>query len=227
MLTVAMLCTAVTLVGQEQDAEPNDGAVFKTYALSAAEIDGQTADIAVDEAHFPDAVFREWLLNPSNINGAGSDGILTAEELSSVASLYITTSGGLIKSLVGVEYFTSLKEVTVPNHLIVNLDLTKNTELTYINCSYNRLTDLKVSGLSKVKTLFCEFNYLEQLDLTGLTELTIIYCRHNLLKSLDLSTNTKVIFIETFDNQLTSIDVSMLSELEFCISTTINLQVWI
>lgn len=103
----------------------------------------------------------------------------------------------------------------MPNHEIVSLDLTNNANLTYINCSYNRLTLLKVYGLSKAETLFCEFNYLSELDLTGLTELTTLYSRHNVLKSLDLSTNKKLKFIETFDNLITDIDVTGLSDLEF------------
>lgn len=37
--------------------------------------------ITVDENHFPDPVFRQWILDEKNLNGAGADGVLTAEEI--------------------------------------------------------------------------------------------------------------------------------------------------
>lgn len=223
LILLLIALTAGLVLSAAVYAENSDGRIA-TNKINAANyayaqetnVTSKEGDVAVSEENFPDSVFRNWILNSANLGGAGADGVLTREEISAITSVYILPSDGLrIKSLEGISCFTAITQLIVPNHEIVSLDLTNNTNLTYINCSYNRLTLLKVYGLSKAETLFCEFNYLSELDLTGLTELTTLYSRHNVLKSLDLSTNKKLKFIETFDNLITDIDVTGLSELEF------------
>ena len=189
-------------------------AASRAVQCSAQERTVQT--VTVDEEHFPDAVFRAWILDPANLNGAGSDAVLTAEELEGITAIQRRgTAESMIADLSGIEYFTALRDLNVPYNALTSLDLRSNTELQYVNCSYNRLTDLKVSGLSEIRALYCEFNYLPSLDLSGLGSLETIYCRHNVLTAIDFSQNTDLIFIETFDNRLTEIDVSMLKNLEF------------
>lgn len=58
-------------------------------------------DISVDDLHFPDAVFREWILDPSNLSGAGEDGVLTQQELASIETIFLPTTKGTISSLEG------------------------------------------------------------------------------------------------------------------------------
>lgn len=172
--------------------------------------------VEVDEQNFPDRVFREWIKDGSNLNGAGSDSFLSYEEIQKIQSVNIRgTADALIKDMQGIEYFTELTSLSVTYNSLTSLDLTENTKLAYLNCSYNRLESLDITALSSLVSLNCEFNYLKELDLSGNGELTVIYCRHNLLESLDFSNNTKLVFIETFDNKLKDIDVSMLSQLEF------------
>lgn len=199
---------------QSGDNFGNDVLRNKAYALEVTQ--AESGDVAVNEENFPDATFRNWILDSANLGGAGSDGVLTEEEIGGIDTIYVLPADGQrIKSLEGISCFTALTDLIVPNHEIATLDLTHNVNLSYVNCSYNRLTVLKVAGLSKIKTLYCEFNYLTELDLTGLTELTTLYSRHNVLTGLDLSTNTKLRFIEAFDNMITDIDVTMLTDLEF------------
>lgn len=175
-----------------------------------------SGDIYIDSDNFPDIVFRNWLLSPQNLNGAGADGILTPDEIQGVTQIYIDRNNGdAITDLGGIEYFVNLEELAVKDNGLVSLDLRQNTKLQYVNCMYNRLQNLYVSGLAHLETLFCEYNYLKELDLSGDSALKTLYCRHNLLSNLDLSDNTELVFIETFDNLLETIDVSMLSKLEF------------
>ena len=170
----------------------------------------------VNEQTFPDPVFRGWILDSANLGGAGSDGVLSKEELAGITDItFRGQAGAQIADLTGIGYFAALDTLSVPYHALESLDLRANPRLKYVNCSYNRLTDLRLDGLSALDALYCEFNYMQSLDLSGNPELTTIYCRHNLLEQLDLSHNTKLIFIETFDNRLTEIDVSMLKDLEF------------
>ena len=63
--------------------------------------------IVVNETNFPDAAFRNWILNQKY----GKDGLLTDEEIANVTSISITDDTSL-KSLQGIELFTALKEVS-------------------------------------------------------------------------------------------------------------------
>ena len=148
--------------------------------------------VAVTETNFPDQIFRSWLLNKSNLNGAGADGLLTGEELASITVMDLSRRD--IQSLEGIEYFTALESLNVSN---------------------NRLTSLNVSGCPELVDLNCERNRLTELDLSRNTKLVQLYCRHNSLTQLDVSRNLELVFIETFDNSLTSFDCSMLKKLEF------------
>lgn len=171
--------------------------------------------VEINEINFPDRVFREWLRDPANISGAGSDGILTAQELESVKDItYRGTAGNQIADLTGVQYFGNLINLSVPYNALTALDI-GNSKIEYLNCSYNALKELSITRLANLRSLNCEFNYLDKLDLSGNPALVVLYCRHNVLQSLDLSNNTELVFIETFDNKLEEIDVSMLSKLEF------------
>lgn len=169
--------------------------------------------VPVDEAHFPDPLFRQWVLDEANLNGAGADGLLTPEEAEQITEIRVSDMG--LTSLKGIEFFPGLTILICPNNRLTGLDLSGNPELDTLLCDGNRLTELDLSRNPRLTTLNCESNYLTRLDLTGCTELDWLYCRHNRLEQLDLSTNTKLTFIETFDNYLTSIDVSGLTALRF------------
>ncbi len=191
-------------------------------------------DVAVNSVNFPDTAFRNWILNPNNLNGYGSDGTLTSDEINNITEIKVTEQN--IADLTGIEYFSSLlvlncnknrlieldlsqnkllKEMYCSSNQLSKLDLSNNPDLEHVYCASNLLTELDITRCSKLKSLNCEKNKLESLDLSGNPELINLYSRHNILTQLDVSHNTKLIFIETFDNQLTSFDCTMLKDLEF------------
>lgn len=169
--------------------------------------------VAVTETNFPDQIFRNWLLDKSNLNGAGADGLLTGEELASITAMDLSRRD--IQSLEGIEYFTALESLNVSNNRLTSLDVSKNSRLRSLYCATNALTSLNVSGCPELVDLNCERNRLTELDLSRNTKLVQLYCRHNSLTQLDVSRNLELVFIETFDNSLTSFDCSMLKKLEF------------
>lgn len=90
--------------------------------------------IRVDENNFPDPVFRNWLKDPSNINGYGSDSFLTYEEISDIKSITISgTSGSTIKDMTGIDFFTELNSLSIPYNSLTSLDFESNGKLTYLN----------------------------------------------------------------------------------------------
>lgn len=162
---------------------------------------------------FPDAVFRQWLTSPANLNGAGTDGIFTQEELANIHTINVSSLG--ISSLQGIEVFYALEQLSCKGNALTELDVRQNRSLNYLQCDFNRIGSLDVSGLDQLKFLFCEHNRMTSLNLTGCTALELIYCRSNDLTSVDFSTNRSLKFIESFDNRLEEVDLSMLSKLEF------------
>ena len=171
------------------------------------------ADLEISVQNFPDANFRAWLTNPANLNGAGVDGSLSAEELAAVTKLDL--SGQNIADLTGIEHFTALESLNVSNNRLTTLDMRANTRLRYLYCATNFLTSLDVTRCAELIDLNCERNQLTALDLSGNPKLQQLYCRHNFLSALDVSHNLELVFIETFDNQLTQFDASMLKKLRF------------
>lgn len=170
-------------------------------------------DVSITEDVFPDAIFRQWLTDPANLDGAGSDGVFTQEELESIRQINVSSMG--ISSLEGIEVFSALESLNCKDNVLEALNVQQNRALRYLQCDYNRIDSLDVSGLDQLKALYCQNNHMTSLDLTDCTALEIIYCRSNDLESVDFSTNTSLKFIESFDNQLTKVDLSMLTELEF------------
>ena len=133
--------------------------------------------VPVDEAHFPDPLFRQWVLDEANLNGAGADGLLTPEETEQITEIRVSDMG--LTSLTGIEHFPQLTLLTCRNNLLTELDLSGNPELDTLLCDGNRLTELDLSHNPRLTTLNCESNYLTRLDLTGCTELDWLYCRRN------------------------------------------------
>lgn len=207
--------------------------VFLSPTALAAGVQDAGA-ISVDAAHFPDEAFRNWILDAGNLNGAGSDGILTEQERNDIAEIDVTGQG--IADLTGLAYFPALTSLTCTRNQLTaldlsgnllleelycssnqlsTLDLSANANLKHVYCASNVLTSLNVNGCAQLQSLNCEKNRLASLDLSGNPELLELYCRHNQLTQLDVSQNQKLKFIETFDNQLTSFDCTMLPALEF------------
>ena len=136
--------------------------IFKYFLLLLSISTSLTvsADVEVNATNFPDANFRNWVLN--NIDGANDD-VLTDAEIAKVSFIYCHEKS--ISSLKGIEFFTALTTLFCSNQL-TSLDVSKNTALTYLDCSYNQLTSLDVSKNTSLATLYCHRNQLMALDLS-------------------------------------------------------------
>lgn len=109
------------------------------------------------------------------------------------------------------------------------LDLSKNSKLKDLDCSYNGLTRLDVSVLPdleklvcdgnelvsldlsrnpRLKELECSNNKLPELDVSALPDLEKLKCKWNAITSLDLSQTTKLVELDCSNNKLTSLDIS-------------------
>ena len=149
-----------------------------------------------------------------------------------------------LTDLSGIEYFTGLTSLTLYGHQIAEMpDLAplenlhtfglNNNEtsegvrslpegffsklppsVTSLSVSYDGLTSLDVSLLTKLTSLDCSSNELTSLDVSLLTKLTSLDCSSNELTSLDVSSLTKLTDLDVSGNGLTTLNVSSLTNLK-------------
>ena len=121
-------------------------------------------------ADFEKAVTKEIYAGlESGTATENADGTVTLSDADLSALAAMTTlklpSGG-VTSLPGLGYCTGLNE---------------------LSCSFNKLTELNLSGLTQLTTLWCHRNQLTTLDVSGLTQLTTLWCYNNNLTALDIT----------------------------------------
>ena len=172
------------------------------------------------ELYIPDTNFKNALLSLENAEGGklvdmDGDGILTAKDAKAWNEYYkgkdVEFNVGIkfIKSLKGIEYFTSLTSLNCWGDEITSLDLSHNTALKKLNISANYNLVLDLSKVSTTLTwLDCSATATKELDLSKQTALEYLNCESNKMERLDVSNNTALKTLICCDNELTELDVS-------------------
>lgn len=156
--------------------------LFVLIALVCALMAGAAlADVLIDDTVFPDEGFRAYVCSFDMDHNMK----LSEAELNEVTGIYVANSK--ITSLKGIEHFTNLQ---------------------YLSCGSNELTELDLSALKNLVSLRCGGNKLKTLNLTGLTALSGLECDHNPLTTLDLSTNVSLSHLECPFCHIVSLDLS-------------------
>jgi uncharacterized repeat protein (TIGR02543 family) len=96
-----------------------------------------------------------------------------------------------------------------------SLDLSGMTQLTDVDCSMNRLTEINLSGATALRNLFVWDNALTSLDPTPAISLEVLDCSYNRLTSLDVSGCAALVGIKCDNNQIASLDLSGKAELQW------------
>ena len=172
--------------------------------LNTIETYATEGDVAIDEAHFPNENFRNYVSREFDTN---KDGKLSKYELDKVEEINIANTS-LVYSLKGIEYFKNLTKLIFYGNYLTELDVSKNINLTTLHCYGNNLKSLDVTKNTKLTELYCCCNNLKSLDVTKNTKLTKLYCSNNNLKSLDVRENINLTTLYCNNNNLKSLDVS-------------------
>lgn len=191
------------------------------------------------ELYIPDNSFKNVLL-ALEIDGVkvdmDGDGFLTAKDAKAWNEYYkdkdveFNVSFNYIKSLKGIEYFTSLTSLNCMGDEITSLDLSHNTALkslqirgnyelvldlskvpttlTWLDCSCTATKKLDLSKHTALEYLNCEQNNMERLDVSNNTALKTLICSENNLTELDVSKNVALEYLHCPSNKLTSLDLS-------------------
>ena len=148
-----------------------DEALVTNGGLSAYTI------IPIDENAFPDAAFRNYILDSIDGAGGGKDGLLQPWEIE--AAREINCSGLHISDLTGIAYFSNLNSLDCSGNDLAQLDISALASLTDLNCSYNNLTSLDTSHNPGLLMLNCSYNMLIEAVFTNNYALESLDCSHN------------------------------------------------
>lgn len=174
----------------------------KDYTWNFTVNESNTPTIEINSTNFPDANFRNYLLEQDY----GEDGIITGDEINSITRLDVFRKN--ISDLTGIEHFTALTYLDSGSNLLSAIDISKNTALRILYCNYNQLTSLDISRNTSLAYLDCGSNQLTSIDVSKNTVLKTLNCNGNKLTSLNLSENRSLESLNCSYNQLTSLDLS-------------------
>lgn len=159
-------------------------------------------DLPINVINFPDDCFREYIRTCLDKD---QDQQLSLSELRNTT--YIETCGMEISSLKGIELFFSLTGLACKNNHIADLDISCNTQLSFLDCSNNKLSSIDVSNNPILSDFRCNDNNLTDLNLSENLELAYLDCYHNHLKHLNLETNNKLAYLyHDYETQLVDIE---------------------
>ena len=108
----------------------------------------------------------------------------------------------------------NLELVNCSFNQLPTIDLSGLELLTTLNCSHNQLSVLHLEDLSNLHLLNCESNQINStLNLNGLSNLNGLYCRNNQISNIDFSEPINLEIIDCGFNQFVAIDASPLTQL--------------
>ena len=193
-------------------------------SISTFSFDSATFAVLIDDVEvyiqgteqytlIPDVNFEKKLI-ALGIDSGTPDGKVLTNNVNKLTSLDVSYSS--ITDLTGIQDFVSLTGFYTLQNKVVNLDLSKNINLTNFRCDSNTtLETLNVANCTKLTTLLCGNNKIKSLDLTRLTLLKELYCDRNQLENIDLSQNIKLQKLYIDNNPLAKLDLSKNSELNY------------
>ncbi len=143
--------------------------------------------------NIPDANFKAKLI-ALGID-TNTDGEIQQSEAQMPISLNVSDSN--ISDLTGIEYFTNLHFLECRDNSLSNLNLTGLSYLQVVDCSSNLLITLNLTGVENLDWLTCSDNLLTSLNGVS-SSVTILRCGNNRLTSLNANSLTKSLCIGMF-----------------------------
>ena len=169
--------------------------------------------------NFPDANFKAKLLSSSESNNVAQNlgahpfkidsnlnGEIEVSEAQQVGGLNINNSS--INSIDGISNFTGLFQFYFENNQITSIDVSLNTSLRVLNCSYNQLYSLNVQQNQALTELICNNNNIGDINLTLNPNLSVLICSYNNINSINLSQNTELKSLWINNNNLSNINLT-------------------
>ena len=136
-----------------------------------------------------DAAFKSYVLG---LYDSDKNGKLSMEEAEKITHLDINTYDLKIQSFGGIEFFTNLEYLRAVGYgaaqrgEVTRLDLSRNTKLNTLYCSFNKLDFLDLGGNASLRYVDCSSNFLHNVnssdhrpDFSALSGLEYLDCHSN------------------------------------------------
>ena len=178
------------------------GGVLPENMVYAAE---QTEEgVAIDKENFPDENLRNYL-KESGFD-KNDDGYFSQSELDAVEEMEAIYNK--LENLKGLEYFRNLKSLDIRlNNISGELDLQLFPNLTSVYCDDNEITSVRFGEDCKLELIECNYNQIEVLDVSGLDHLDQLNCTGNPLKVLKFNEKWTSIRLYCDECSLTSLKI--------------------
>ena len=159
------------------------------------------------ESAFPDPVLRSYVEQNFDTD---ENGMLSADETAGAVSIEILGRGAEVpvRSLEGIEYLTSLTEISCPDNQITEINLSAVPQLRRLNLKQNGLNSLNLSPVPDLESLICNENNLRVLDVSCCPKLSHLECTFNSLGTLDVTRNTELAYLDCTSTAISALDVT-------------------
>ena len=158
--------------------------------------------VAIDKENFPDENLRNYL-KESGFD-KNDDGYFSQSELDAVEEMEARYNK--LENLKGLEYFRNLKSLDIRlNNISGELDLQMFPNLTSVYCDDNEITSIRFGEDCKLELIECNYNQIEVLDVSGLDHLDQLNCTGNPLKVLKFNEKWTSIRLYCDECSLTSL----------------------
>ena len=159
----------------------------------------------------PDSAFEQRLIDYGY--DAVQDGKVLTSNISSIDSLDISTPPNMfsppkIFDLTGIESFSNLRFLNCAFNELTNLDLSQNTLLNNVMCGFNNIQNLNISQNINLEKLMCSHNPISNIDLTQNINLKTLNCGVMSINELDVSQNLNLDTIVCGYNQILNLNLS-------------------
>ena len=159
----------------------------------------------------PDSAFEQRLIDYGY--DTIQDGKVLTSNISSIDSLDVSTPPNMfsppkIYDLTGIESFSNLRFLNCGFNELTNLDLTQNSLLNNLMCGFNNIQNLNISQNINLEKLMCSHNPISNIDLTQNINLKALNCAVMSINELDVSQNLNLDTIHCGYNQISNLDLS-------------------
>ena len=122
-------------------------------------------------------------------------------------------AGKNIADLTGIEDFTELTYLYCYSNNLTEINVSNNLLLKHLYCGNNDITTINIANNSLLEFLSCDNNNLTELDVSNNVLLESLICFNSNLSDLDVSNNSLLNHLSCDNNNLTTLDVSNNPEL--------------
>ena len=160
----------------------------------------------------PDSAFEQRLIDYGY--DTIQDGKVLTSNITSIDSLDVSTPPNMfsppkIYDLTGIESFSNLRFLNCAFNELTNLDLSQNSLLNNVMCGFNNIQNLNISQNINLEHLMCSHNPISSIDLTQNINLKTLNCAVMSINELDVSQNLNLDTINCGYNQLLNLNLSL------------------